>query len=179
MRLVNRSDASTPSAGRATVSWRSEQTEAPMIADSFAARLPRHSTCSSCGLRRVAGMRFCQGCGLDFDAEVRSSRVRSWTARGRAPAARPTPPDAPGLSAPLSRRLGSGVGIPVGPGRPETPARRDGARAVASRTHRSPERSIVVGDGLLDLTRRQVDVLGIGIGVVAAALIGLIGLIAR
>jgi hypothetical protein len=150
MRLVNRSDASPPPAERPTVSWRSEPTEAPMIADSFAARLPRHSTCSSCGLRRVTGVRFCQGCGLDFDAEVRSLRARSWTVRGPAPAAPPTPPDAPGLSAPL-----------------------------ASRTHPSPDRSIVVGDGLLNLTRRQVEVLGIGIGVVAAALIGLFGLIAR
>ncbi len=155
MRVGNRSDPSTGSEAKPAVSWRTEPSETPMISDSFAARLPRHSTCSSCGLRRIAGVRFCQGCGLDFDAEVRSSRVRSWSVRGPAPA-RPIVP------------------LQLDPPVASTDARDRSTAASADGRGSARKRGIVVGDGILDLSRRQVEILGIGIGVVAAALIGLL-----
>jgi hypothetical protein len=149
MRLRNRSDASTdPSVGRDPVAWRSDSSEAPMIADSFAARLASHSACPNCGLRRVASFRFCQGCGLDLEADIRSPRVRGWSVRGRAPAA-------------TSRR-------------PVDPIDEHADLDVATATGPESRPRTVVGAGTFELTRRQVVALGVGVGLAAAALIQLI-----
>jgi hypothetical protein len=119
-----------------------------MIADSFAARLASHSTCPNCGARRVASIRFCQGCGRDLDADIHSPRSRGWSVRGRAPVATS--------------------------GRPLDRIDERADRDLAVATGFEPGWRTVVGAGAFELSRRQVVALGVGVGLAAAALIQLV-----
>ena len=137
-------------AGRTAVEWPAESSETHLISDSLAVRLTRHATCPRCGTRRMPGTRFCATCGLDLDADQAGPSIRSWVGR-RAAIAQDPRAVAPRS---LDRWLAADESAEAAP---------------------NPDARLIVGEGLIALTGRQMLALGLGVGVCAGVLATILG----
>jgi hypothetical protein len=132
---------------------RSEDSEREPEAGPSAAASRRLTTCPNCGAHRPGEFRFCRSCGFDYDIAERASSVQPWLAN---------PAEAAGAA--LERSGGRHVLEPE-------------RRADTPETLVRSEGRLRVGAGRYALTPRQVIVAAIAVGLAAAAIVSLFGLI--